>query len=219
VTLAWHFVGPKLRGGARVPPDGTTLRHDGPLELCRSGYHASERLIDALRHAVGDAICRVNMGGELVLADDKLVARERTILWRVDGRKLLRDFARLCVLDVAHLWDAPAVTIEYLITGDWKIQGAARDAARAAHKSPKDTAAGVAAWAALKIASSFYNITTDTAGNAARDADFFAEMTSSIFGSVEGDNSILRDEAWYSVRASQNARLIEMVMQQHGELA
>ncbi len=138
---AWHFVGDTLRDGRPIPKDGEKLVHDGELVMCESGLHASERIIDALQYAPGSTICRVEVGGEILKSDDKLVATERTILWRVDGENLLRKFARLCALDVVHLWDAPDVVLEYLNTGNEKLRDAARAAAWAAARDAEWDAA------------------------------------------------------------------------------
>ena len=124
---AWHFVGEKLRDGRPVPPDGEKLTYDGPLVMCESGLHASIKIIDALGFAPGEVICRVECGGEIVTSDDKLICSERTILWRVDGGSLLREFARWCASQVIHLWDAPDVVKRYLETGDESLRAAARD--------------------------------------------------------------------------------------------
>ena len=129
---AWHFVGESLRDGRPVPPDGEWLVHEGELIMCESGFHASERLIDALSYAPGLTICRVEVDGEIFHDDDKLVAEKRKILWRVDGEQALRAFARWCALQVIHLWDAPEVVIEYLITGNKIVWDAARATAWAA---------------------------------------------------------------------------------------
>jgi hypothetical protein len=104
---AWHFVSDTLRDGRPVPADGEVLVHEGPLKLCASGLHASKNILDALRYAPGSTICRVEVCGEIIHGDDKLVCTERTILWRVSGERILRKFARMCARDVLHLWDAP----------------------------------------------------------------------------------------------------------------
>lgn len=144
---AWHFVGDTLRDGSPVPADGVTLKYDGELKLCESGLHASIRIIDALKFAPGNTICRVQCGGEVVESYDKLVCSERTVLWRVEGETLLRDFARQCALDLAHLWDMPEIVRRYLETGDEKLRvtawaaawAAARDAARTAARDAQNT--------------------------------------------------------------------------------
>ena len=132
---AWHFIpaGRRLRygDGATVAP-GYVNTWDGPLVLCRSGLHASVRAIDALKYAPGAIVCRVEMGGDVVVGDDKLVASSREVLWMADATECMRHFARLCALDVIHLWDAPAVVKRYLRTGDESIRDAAWAVARAA---------------------------------------------------------------------------------------
>jgi hypothetical protein len=159
---AWHFVGETLRDGRPVPPDGEWLKHDGKLVMCKSGLHASKRLIDALRYAPGETICRVKVDGEILHDDDKLVASKRKILWRIDREQVLRAFARWCALQVVHLWDAPDVVIEYLTTGNEEIGYTAWYAAwyaawSAASYAAWDTArsaASCAAWDAARSAAS-----------------------------------------------------------------
>jgi hypothetical protein len=143
---AWHFVSDTLRDGSPIPADGEVLVHEGPLKLCASGLHASKNILDALQYAPGSIICRVEVGGEIIHGYDKLVCSERTILWRASGEQVLRQFARMCALDVLHLWDAPAIVVQYLKTGDESIRAAARDASDAADAA--GSAARTAAWAA-----------------------------------------------------------------------
>ena len=142
-TLAWHFVGDTLRDGRPVPPDGEWLEHDGKLVMCKSGLHASERLIDALNYAPGSTICRVELDGDMLRDDDKIVAKRRRILWRIDGEAILHEFARWCALQVIDKWDAPEVVRQYLKTGDESIRAAAwaaaRDAASAAARDAYNT--------------------------------------------------------------------------------
>ena len=152
---AYHFVGDTLRDGRPVPADGVWLEHDGLLEMCISGLHASQCPFDALTYAPGFVLCLVEVDGEMIEQGDKLVARRRRIVSRVDATELLRLFAGLCALDVIDRWDAPnKVVKEYLTTGNESLWAAARDAAWNAA-----LAAGAAAWAAR-----------DAAWNAARDA-------------------------------------------------
>jgi len=186
---AWHFVGPKLRDGRPVPADGEWLIHDGPVEMCKMGLHASKRIIDALRYAPGHTICRVECDDVVAEQNDKLVCRKRMILWRVDGEELLRDFARRCALDVVHLWDAPDVVVKYLQTGDESLRAAAGAAARAAAWSAARDAAWAASWAASEAAS----------WAAARDASWAASEAAS------------EAAARAASRAKQNRRLVQMV--------
>lgn len=105
-TLAWHFLldnhtlrfshNNKLAVKVCV---GQTLQYDGHLELCRSGLHASIRLIDALKYAPGATICRVECGGKILRGNDKICAETRKVLWMLNGTRLLHEFA----CDVAEL--------------------------------------------------------------------------------------------------------------------
>ena len=142
---AWHFCADTLRDGRPIPPDGEWLVHDGDVIPCKSGLHASIRLIDALEYAPGSTLCRVILRGDIQHhGNDKIVGRERQIVWRIDATAVLREFARKCALDVIHLWSAPDVVRKYLETGDESL----RDAARAAAWD----AARAAAWAAAMYA-------------------------------------------------------------------
>lgn len=175
MTLAWHFCGATLRDGRPVPPDGVKLVHDGELVMCKSGLHASERIIDALLYAPGNTICRVECGGKIKRDTDKLVCTERTILWRVDGEKVLREFARWCALQVIEKWKAPEIVRRYLETGDESIRDAAGAAAwgaacDAAWGAARD-AAWDAAWAAARAADWAAARAAAGAAAAARDAN------------------------------------------------
>ena len=143
---AWHFVGETLRDGSPVPADGVTLRYDGDIALCCRGYHASKRAIDALTYAPGPVICRVELGGTIIHSGDKMVASERTILWRVEGSGLLRRFARKTAYGLIDLWDAPEVVVEYLKTGNEEIRSEAYSVARSVAYST--------AWSAARSARS-----------------------------------------------------------------
>lgn len=147
---AWHFLADTgtLRDERPAPDDGVWLRHDGPVEMCSKGLHASRKVIDALQYAPGALVCRVECREVVDEQSDKLVCRERRILWRVDASRVLRSFARKCAMDVVHLWDAPEVVVRYLKTGVEEIRAAAWDAARAASRSSDGAAAKAADWAA-----------------------------------------------------------------------
>ena len=128
-TIAYHFVGDTLRDGRPVPPDGEWLEHEGEIKMCETGLHASLRPWDALQYAPGPVLCEVEVDGIDSYDVDKLVARRRRILRRVNLTADLRSFARAEASSVSHLWSAPAVVREYLETGDESIRDAAWDAA------------------------------------------------------------------------------------------
>ncbi|UUX50695.1 hypothetical protein NUH88_03125 [Nisaea acidiphila] len=133
--LAWHFIDENMRDGRPVPPDGERLEHGAPAALCESGLHASERVLDALIYAPGNTICRVECDGVAGRQDDKLVCGARTILWRVEGEELLREFARKVALDVADLWEMPDGVRKFLESGNENLRVAARADARELSRS------------------------------------------------------------------------------------
>ena len=130
---AWHFVGDTLRDGRPVPKDGEWLVHDGPVEMCAYGLHASTQPFDALTYAPGNTLCLVECEDIAETKKDKFVCRRRKIIARMNTEEMLRYFARMQALSVVHLWDAPDVVLDYLMTGDESLRFAAWDctAARA----------------------------------------------------------------------------------------
>ena len=195
--LAWHFCGDTLRDGRPIPADGVTLRHDGEIVPCKSGLHASERLIDALQYAPGPLLCRVRLGGKMVPhGGDKFAAAERTILWRFDATEVLRAFGLQCALEVIDLWDAPAAVREYLETGREDIRLAARKAIIADWDARWNFT-----WAAARAA------TLDDSWAAARNAAVSGATALSLAAS---------GSTWWGIgqkafRADQNARLSRRV--------
>jgi len=143
----WWFA-PKdnrlANGDGRQIAVGITHKVEGEVVPCNHGLHLSPRAIDALRYASGPIVYRVEGRGTIVPHGnpvDKYACSEREYLsGGVDCSETLRRFARMCALDVIHLWDAPDVVIRFLKTGDEKLRAAAMYAAEAAAR------AGAAAW-------------------------------------------------------------------------
>jgi len=225
-VLAWHFASAAgLRDGRPLPPDGVTLRHTGDLIMCERGLHASERLIDALNYAPGPIVCRVQCGGRIIREIDKLDCMERTIHWRFDATEVLQIFARQCALDVAHLWDMPAIVRQFLANGDetlradarfaarnlaWDTTNAARDAAWAAAWAADWDAAWAADWDAPSATVSAAMATAwVNASASARDAAWaVAEATrGAAWTTAEDFGATTIGAAWEAAKATQNLRL------------
>lgn len=166
MTIAYHFTADTLRDGRPIPPIGETLVHEGPVEICCSGLHASEHPLDAAKYAPGPMLHKVRCEEIEAAQDDKLVCRKRTILATIDARHLLRRFAADQALSVAHLWDMPDVVRDYLTTLDDSKGAAARAAALDAARA----AARAAAAAAARDAAAAWGAATDAAWDAAWDA-------------------------------------------------
>lgn len=154
--LAWHFL--REDGRLNYPPHtkvkvGGTVHSKGALLMCENGLHASERIIDALQYAPGALACRVELWGNVIHDTDKMVGQHRHCLWMVNANEILWAFARRCVLDAIHLWDAPDVVKEFSQTGNEELRAASWTAYSAAFWD--------ASWAA------FYRATSWTASRAA----------------------------------------------------
>ena len=138
-VTGWWFA-PKNKklanGDNREIKIGITHSLDSEIIPCRYGLHLSKRPIDALAYATSSIIYKVVGFGTIVPHGDPIdkyaCSKRKYIGGGLDISETLRHFARLCALDVIHLWDAPDVVIEYLNTGNEKLRAAARDAARAA---------------------------------------------------------------------------------------
>jgi len=148
---AWHFVGATLRDGRPIPKDGEWLKCDESLVMCKTGLHASRHPLDALQYAPGDTLCLVDCAGEVIEQDDKLVCSQRRIVARMDVTELCRYFARMQALSVVHLWNAPDVVLDYLMTGAASSATyAASSAASSAAYSAAYSAAHSAAYRAAR---------------------------------------------------------------------
>lgn len=149
--FAWHFTSDKLRDGSPLPKVGMWEHYEGELELCESGLHWSREPFDALQHAPGANLRRVEIKGDFLEQSDKGCSHYRRTVYQFDSTELLRYFARMQVLSVIHLYPngTDDVVFDYLMTGDESIrEAAAEDAAAAAAPD----SAGDAAWDAARAA-------------------------------------------------------------------
>ena len=136
---AYHFTnGYHLRDG-QLLETGREYVFDGTPMMCESGYHASRHVFDALKYAPGSILSRVECREITDECDDKIVCKRRTVIQTIDATDLLLRFARMCALDVIHLWEAPDIVIRYLKTGDESLRDAARSAAWDAWSAAWDT--------------------------------------------------------------------------------
>ncbi len=188
--LYWHWLPEdrRLRYDSRqLVVAGETIKHDGPVVMCESGLHASERAIDSLQYAPGPIICRVALGGFVTDGDDKSVASERTVLWMADATNTLHEFACLCAGDALRTARVKDVLCWQAIETKRRwLRGEATDAELDAAWDAARDAAWDAAWAAAR----------DAARAAARDAARAAAW----------------DAAWAAARAAQNTRLTDMLL-------
>ena len=214
MILAWHFLrAPSTY--ANSLPWSPEVKHIGPLVLCKSGLHASERAIDSLRYAPGPIVCRVECSGKIIHGDDKLVCRERRVLWQADATDVLRLFARQCALDVAHRWAMPATVRAYLETGDESKRIAAESAAQSAAWSAAQSAACAAQSAACATWSAAQSAAQSTAQSAAWSAARSAAQSAARSAAWSAAWSAAQSTAWSTARSAaqsaQNTRLTAML--------
>jgi len=167
---------------------GQTLRHRGPLKLCRKGLHASIKSLDALKYAPGSVVCRVECSGDVIHGEDKLVCSRRRVLWTKNVGRSLHEFAIWCAeealgkarnpdprslkaVEIKKLWLEGKATDEGLKVARDAARDAAREAASevasAANEAAREAASEVA-WDAAREAA--WYATWDAAGYAAWDA-------------------------------------------------
>jgi hypothetical protein len=192
---AWHFI--KEDGtahGGYVPPSDKQEKFSGEIQLCNSGLHASERIIDALQYANGSILRRVVCSGEVVRGADKLVCTQRKELWRIDATVILHEFACWTVEQAISLIDNPDPRSVAAIQAkrDWlagKITDIELDAARDA------------AWAAAR----------DAALADARDAALADAARSAAWAAA-------RSAVWAAARSDQNKHLHRLAIAEHRRL-
>jgi len=101
-------------------------------------------------------------------------------------------------LSVVHLWDAPDVVLDYLMTGDKSIRDAAWAAARIAARD----AARYAAWAAARVA--------------ARDAARYAAWAAARAAAWDAARYAAWAAAWAAARAAAGREFDALIYEQFG---
>ena len=201
-------------GDGRIAEVGVTHTVDRPddVELCHYGLHASLDVYDALSYAPGCILWEVRLGGKIVEGMDKVVASERTYLRKLDVGAELCEFARRLALSVVHLWDAPKVVVEYLLTGDSTLAESARAHANATLAAARTRAAYYAAFATYSAAAAAQTV----AAYSSRASQTVAAYSSRASGaaaeaSVEAVTDYFSDYAGAHVRAT----AMDKVMNRH----
>ena len=135
-----------------------------------------------------------------MIASDKVVGTEYTILERRDATAMLWRFARSQARSVVHLWDAPEVVRRYLESGDETLRDAAWDAAWDAASAAGSAAARAAARDAASAAGSA------AARAAARAADRAADRAASWDAAWAAD----RAASWDAARAEYDSMVNDL---------
>jgi hypothetical protein len=154
---------------------GQTLTVTGTPILCEHGLHASVRVLDALRYApTHTRLCRVRVGGEVVIGSDKIAGTRRTVVWALTERqtdRVLRRFA--CDVAEGALRSARSAGREPDPRSWAAIEVARRNAVGRA-TDEELAAARDAAWAAWAARDAAWAAAWAASGDAARDAAWAA---------------------------------------------
>lgn len=228
--IYYHFVGAnkRLRFDMDVEVSvGKTLRFEGEPILGERGFHASKRALDALRYAPSDAewICGVRLSGTVIHGAGKSVATECTVVWMLNVRKLLVEFA---LWNVEQAFQAiRKVGIEpdersieaVCMVRLWLVDKASKEELLAAARSAR--AAADAAYADADDAYSADAAYADAAYAAARAADAAARAAYAVY--ADAADAAYADAArvidvvaaygstYYAARAAQNGQLEKMI--------
>jgi len=217
---AWHFLSENRKtqwNGITVIP-GQPIFHNGKLEICQSGLHASVNLIDALQYAPGPILCRVRCEGTIIQGQDKLVCSQRTALWMFDASSMLRLWVCWCIRNTKisngrTVWDLltdPRSRAAVEMAEKFALGKATKEQLAAAWD-----AAGDAAWDAS------WDASWDAAGAAARAATRAAARAATWVAAWDAARDAVRDAvrdaawaaAWAASWDAAGKRLAEMAIE------
>lgn len=122
---AWHFAKDSRTlgyGDGRRISQGKTLSVKGVPQCCKRGLHGSVNILDALSFGLGTTICRVEIWGNIDKKYNKLCGTHREVLCMIDGKEILKKFARWCAFRTWTLWEMPEPVFKYLKTGNEAIR-------------------------------------------------------------------------------------------------
>lgn len=201
-------------GDGRPIAVGTTHEVVGPPIPCAWGLHACDSALSAFFYAPVPIVWRVRLAGDIAHGDDKACATSRTYLsGGVDASEVIDSFFRKCALDVAHLWDAPEVVLEFLKTGKEELMAAAKDAAWGASEKAAwnviEKKAWLSSWGVFFVPC----LSTLSAAEATAWASLFAVSTAAANANrcTTAEESVALESAMNAARANQN-RLLESAL-------
>ena len=140
-----HFTnGMKLRDGQPLKV-GKTYKYEGELEMCAKGYHASVDIVDALYYAPGFQVSRVECSGDMKKQSDKLVCRNRKVLWTLDAKAIILKWSIRVATDAVKMVRKTSTDKAWNAWADLWISGKDRTYAHAAADAAAANAAANAA--------------------------------------------------------------------------
>ena len=202
----WHFSNGNLdydRENETVVAGLSLAYKPDEIGLCKSGFHSSYRLIDALQYTPGSVLSYCEIGGNIIEDDDKIVSSIRRHLIVVDIERTLHKFAIWCAEQALALIDEPGPrSLEALRVKQLWLDGKATDEELTAAR----TAAWTAAWTAARTAA------RTAAGDAARTAAGAAARDAARTAARTAAGAAARTAAGAAARDAQNEKLTNMVL-------
>ena len=192
-VLAWYFAPEDEKLGyedGRQIKEGCTHVVDGKVSLCTVGLHGSESILDALFYKQSSILYRVEISGNLDIAETKLCGTTRTYIKRYEiSKDIWAEFSKKVALRNIHL------VKEYCSSEQYEdILVFLKNPGRTARTVAEETRAAThAAWAATAA--------TDAAWTAVRTA-----TEDAVIGSYRPRSPAAHDAAaWAAARAARDA--------------
>lgn len=97
-TTGYKFVTSKMKSmnGDQKWKMGKWYKHEGKLEICKSGFHASPTPLDSLEYIYGNRWFVVEARGEIQQDGNKFVASEMRLVQEIPVKKVVLPFAIFC---------------------------------------------------------------------------------------------------------------------------
>jgi hypothetical protein len=206
--------------------------HEGDVKICNSGFHASDKLIDAIRYVTPGIICRVEYDDIVDKEDDKFVCRKMRVIKTYKFTKkmaveLAIFSAKLCLKNFEKKYprdNRPREAIQaaenYLknpsnktrsaesaARSAWSAAGSAARSAWSAARSAARSAGSAArsAWSAWSAARSAARSAWSAARSAAWSAESAARSAAWSAWSAESAASSAESAAWSAESAAWSA--------------
>ncbi len=208
-------------GDNRKIRTGITHKVKGKPVLCKNGFHASIKPLDALKYAPGSYLWFVELGGKIVKGGDKCCATERTYISGFNAEELSHEFSRKCAaVNIEKI--KPYCTgkdyqliLKWLKTGDEGLREAACSAANSAARSAADSHEYAAYSAEYAAGSAVYSAARSVIYSPTRSAAYSSEY--SARSTAQSVDYFARSAANSAARNDLNQMLLEMILEKRPE--
>lgn len=111
-VLGWRFI----YSNANLPPVNLWLGRHKKSKFYNREFGASEQLIDALKHADGSILCRVECRDVFEENPSKSFYNHCKIIWAIESKDLLCEFAQNEAYKLLKMWNYTPEVKDYLKT-------------------------------------------------------------------------------------------------------